>query len=94
MDWIEQDYRIFAVDETGKTVAAVSFPARSDRIVEINHTFVDDSLRGQGIAGQLMNAAVEKLRRENKKAFPTCSYAIKWFQSHPEANDVYTGNPF
>jgi predicted GNAT family acetyltransferase len=37
-------------------------------VVNINHTFVDNSLRGQGIAGQLMKQTAEYLRQNNKKA--------------------------
>lgn len=93
MDFIEQPNRIYSADAEGKVIAAVSFPNRSEHVVEINHTFVDDSLRGQGVAGQLMKAVVEKLRRENKKAYATCSYAAKWFQTHPEAADVTADGP-
>ena len=57
-------------------------------MVEITHTFVDDSLRGQGIAGNLMKAVAEELRAEKKKAVPVCSYAQAWFRRHPEYADV------
>ncbi len=90
MDFIEESNRIYSADGTGKMIALVTFPDRSIHVAEINHTFVDDSLRGQGVAGQLMQAVVEKLRKEHKKAYPSCSYAIKWFSTHPEAADVYT----
>lgn len=69
-------------------LAEVTFPDVDANTVNINHTFVDDSLRGQGIAGQLMKAAAEQLRLEGKKAILTCSYAIKWFETHPEYNDL------
>lgn len=88
MDFIEEPNRIYAVDDAGKTVALVTFPDCSDRTVEINHTFVDDTLRGQGIAAQLLEAVTAKLRKENRKAYPSCSYAVKWFQTHPDAADV------
>lgn len=88
MDFIYQPNRIYSVNEAGKVVAEVTFPSRSERVVEITHTFVDDSLRGQGIAGQLMAAVVEKVRSDRKKAFPSCSYAAKWFEAHPEASDI------
>ena len=89
MDFIYQPNRIYAVNEAGKLVAEVIFPGRSEKTVEITHTFVDDSLRGQGIAGQLLEAVAAKLRSEHKKAYPSCPYAVKWFESHPEAKDVY-----
>jgi len=69
-------------------LAEVTFPDVDDNTVNINHTFVDDSLRGQGIAGQLMKAAADQLRSEGKKAVLTCSYAITWFGKHPEYQDL------
>ncbi|WP_077611169.1 GNAT family N-acetyltransferase [Clostridium sp. Marseille-P2415] len=69
-------------------LAEVTFPDVDQNTVNINHTFVDDSLRGQGVAGQLMEAAAEQLRSQGKKAILTCSYAINWFEKHPEYNDL------
>lgn len=79
--------RIFAADEAGKLLAEVTFPER-EGVAVINHTFVDGSLRGQGIAGQLLQAAADTLRREGRKARPTCSYAVHWFETHPEEQDL------
>lgn len=52
--------------------------------LEVNHTFVDASLRGQGIAGKLMNELADELDKRGLKAVPTCSYAVGWFEKHPE----------
>ena len=69
-------------------LAEVTFPEVDQNTVDINHTFVDESLRGQGVAGQLIEAVAEQLRSQGKKAILTCSYAIKWFEKHPEYNDL------
>lgn len=45
MEFRKEPGRIFATDETGKLLAEVTFPEREGGAV-INHTFVDDSLRG------------------------------------------------
>ena len=82
----EQD-RIFAEGENGKVIAEVTFPT-ADGVATINHTFVDGSLRGQGIAGKLLKAAAEYIRETGRKAHPTCSYAVKWFEDHPENSDI------
>lgn len=87
MDFICQPNRIYATDASEKLLAEVTFPARGGKVVEITHTFVDESLRGQGVAGKLMEALVQKLREESKTAVPVCSYAVQWFSSHPEAAD-------
>ena len=88
MDFIYEDNRVFCEGPQGNLLAEITFPEVSEGVVDINHTFVDDSLRGQGIAGQLLFAAAEKLRTENKKAVLTCSYAIKWFEKNPAYADV------
>ncbi|RPF47598.1 hypothetical protein EDD70_0390 [Hydrogenoanaerobacterium saccharovorans] len=88
MNFMIENNRIYYKDEHGKLVAEVTFPAESVHVANIDHTFVDDSLRGQGIAGKLMQAAVEKLRADGKKVHPTCSYAVTWFQKHPEHADL------
>ena len=69
-------------------LAEVTFPDIDENTVNINHTYVDDSLRGQGIAGQLMEAAAKQLRSQGKKAVLTCYYAIAWFEKHPEYSDL------
>lgn len=69
-------------------VAEVTFPALDEQTVDVNHTFVDDVLRGQGVAGKLMEELVQDLRQSGRKAVLTCSYAVKWFENHPECKDV------
>lgn len=79
--------RISARDESGKLLAEVTFPDR-DGAAEIDHTFVDPSLEGRGVAGQLLQAAADALRAEGRKVRPTCSYAVRWFEKHPEQRDL------
>ena len=56
--------------------------------MNFNHTQVDPSLSGQGIAGKLVREAAEQLRADGRKAVLTCSYAIQWFSQHPEYEDI------
>ncbi len=83
-----EDDRIFIVDEDNKELAEVTFPELNENVVNINHTFVDPSLRGQGIAGKLMLELSKKLRKENKKAMISCPYAVYWFDRNEEYKDV------
>ena len=75
-------------DDNNHMVAVVTFPKAGENMVNIDHTYVDSSLRGHGIAGKLMEEAVNQLRDHNLKAKTTCSYAAKWFEEHPEYSDV------
>ncbi len=83
MNFITETDRIYATDSAGKVIAEVTFPTK-DGIATIDHTFVDNSLRGQGIAGKLVKLAADKILAEGNKIAATCSYAVAWFQRHPE----------
>ncbi|HWR23086.1 MAG TPA: GNAT family N-acetyltransferase [Feifaniaceae bacterium] len=80
--------RVYALDKDERVIAEATFPAVSDTVVEFNHTFVDPSLRGQGAAGMLLEAAAADVRARGLKARPTCSYAVKWFSEHGEYADL------
>ncbi|SHO51968.1 GNAT family N-acetyltransferase [Anaerocolumna xylanovorans] len=88
MEFKHETNRIYLADGTGKTIAEVTFPDINQNSVEINHTFVDDSLRGQGVAGKLMEELVKRLRAEGKTAVLTCSYAIGWFEKNKGNEDL------
>ena len=88
MQFQETDGRIWAEDQAGKLVAEITFPETRPGVADIDHTFVDASLRGQGAAGRLVEAAAAQLRRRGMKAVLTCSYAKKWFGDHPEQGDL------
>jgi len=72
--------RFFMNDENGKMVAEITYSV-SDKIIIIDHTFVDPSLRGQGIASKLVDSVVELAKKENKKIIPLCPYAKKLFEN-------------
>lgn len=83
MNYITESDRIYATDASGKVVAEVTFPTK-EGISTIDHTFVDNSLRGRGIAGELVRLAADKILADGNRIGATCSYAIAWFKRHPE----------
>ena len=48
------------------------------------HTEVADALRGQGVAGQLVNAAVSRAIGDGLTVVPWCPYARQWLREHPD----------
>ncbi len=88
MDFRKSDKKIWLEDETGRTVAVIDFPEIGENTVDIVHTFVDNSLTGQGIAGKLTEELARDLREQGKKAVLSCSYSSKWFSKHREYEDV------
>lgn len=81
--------RIYQLDNEKNLIAEVTFPARDRHSVVIDHTFVDNSLRGQGIASKLMQAVANQVRSQAKYLYCTCPYAVQWFEKHPEYKDIY-----
>lgn len=90
MDFKYEENRIYLENEKGNCIAEVTFPKTFENKVNIDHTYVDESLRGKGVAGKLMTALVQELKKTNTKATVTCSYAIEWFEKHPEYEDMLT----
>jgi predicted GNAT family acetyltransferase len=88
MLFIHEQNKVYLNDENNRMVAVVTFPKVQENVVNIDHTFVDSSLRGHGVAGKLMEEACTQLRESNLKAKASCSYAAKWFEEHPEYADV------
>lgn len=76
MEYITYNNRIAAIDN-GEEIGEVTFPERNGAYV-INHTYVDDRLRGQGIASELVRRAVEEIERRGGRVEATCSYAQLW----------------
>ena len=82
MDFIKEQNRIYAEDENGKVIAEVTFPESEEGICTIDHTFVDESLRGQNVAGKLVESAVEQIKEQGKKVNATCTYTQAWLKRH------------
>ena len=87
----EQDGRrgAFFIVSDGKRVAEQTFTLRQGgKAMSIDHTEVDASLRGQGIARQLTLAAVDWARRQKLKILPICPFAKAVFDRDPSLHDV------
>lgn len=83
MDFIKENERIYQVDENKELLCEITFPIKNG-VADIDHTFVSDRLRGQGMADKLVTAAVLQIEEAGLKLTTTCSYAAKWMEKHPE----------
>lgn len=84
MEFVAKPNAIECVDDAGTILAEVTFPEVEPGVVDINHTQVDASLQGQGIAGKLLEHAVDTIATRGLHARTSCSYAQRWFEKHPE----------
>lgn len=90
MEYKISENKIELLSDDGAAIAELDFPyyRGSSRTVEITHTYVHESLRGQGIAGIMMDKLIEELIRTGRRARPVCSYAVKWLEKHPEHQEL------
>ena len=82
MEFIKETNRIYAKDENGKIIAEIEFNEIEKGVYDICHTFVDESLRGHGVASKLVQEAVNEIQSRNGKVTASCSYAKKWLEKH------------
>ena len=76
-NYVTEENRIYLPDENWKILAEIDFEKVDDKIYNISHTFVDDSLRGQGIGSELVEKAITYLTEKWYKVSATCPYAKK-----------------
>ena len=80
--FIKDNNRLYMQDEAGKIIAEIDYPETSPGVFTITHTYTDPSLRGQGIAGKLVEAAVDDIKARGGKVKATCWYAAEWLEKH------------
>ncbi|MGC6405823.1 GNAT family N-acetyltransferase [Bisgaard Taxon 45] len=69
----------FCVDQTGNKVAELTYYFVDEKTINANHTYVSETLRGQGIADKLYQALSDFVHDKQLNLIPSCSYiALKW----------------
>ncbi|MDT2830114.1 GNAT family N-acetyltransferase [Vagococcus carniphilus] len=84
----QEEKNRFVLKEEGKDVAEITWQMKGLRHMVVDHTFVDSSQRGKGLAEKLVLAVIEKAKKEDLKIIPTCSYVVSYFDKHKEYNDL------
>lgn len=84
----KQKGEFFLDNAQGQRIAEISYVWRSEDIIVADHTWVDDSLRGQGTARKLLDVLVEFAREKQLKIVPTCSYVDTMFKRDQSLVDV------
>lgn len=73
----------FEATRDGLSLGFLKYAIHDDH-VDAYSTQVDPATRGQGIAGQLVEALAEYAIDMGFKIKPTCSYVDGWLTKHPE----------
>lgn len=82
MDFIKEENRIYVENENNQTIAEVTFYEIEKGKYNIDHTFVDNTFRGQGIGSKLVQEAVNAINKKGAKIEATCPFARKWLAEH------------
>jgi predicted GNAT family acetyltransferase len=68
-------------------IAIAQYERRGD-VIAFTHTMVPEKLRGQGIAGKLIDGALDDVRRRGLKIVPECAFVAGYVARHPEVKDL------
>lgn len=59
-----------------------------DGVIEADHTFAPDSMRGMGVALAMVQRLVADARARKQRIRPVCPYVRAQFDRHPEWADL------
>ena len=79
----------FVVERDDIRLAEMTYARVTPQLVIIDHTLVDERLRGLGVARKLLDAAVAWARTSGTKLAATCPYAKAQFEKDASIRDVY-----
>jgi predicted GNAT family acetyltransferase len=78
----EREQRFFVRLDDGD--AELAYTHVAPNLMDIQHTFVPQGARGQGVAEALAEHAFQVARERGWRVVPTCPFVRKWLASHPE----------
>ncbi len=86
----EEGHRgIYFIEEDGDILAEIVYAnANDNQLLIIEHTEVDDALRGKNIGFELVHKMVEHARMNGQKIAPVCPFAKAVFDKKPDFQDV------
>ncbi len=89
MDEIKRGNQKFYIgDNEEQPIAEITFQPKDEQTIIVDHTYVSEQLRGQGIAGKLVKVITDFAREEGKKIVPECPYVEKKMNHNKEYHDL------
>lgn len=85
---IKEENQKFILIIDKKEVGYLKYTKELDNDLIIESIFVEEAYRGEGYAQIIFNEFMEKVRREDHKITPICSYAQAQFQKRKEIQDL------
>ena len=79
---------MFYIKEDDDIIAEIVYGSGGDNVIIIEHTEVDDRLKGQNIGFELVHKTVEHARSHGLKIIPACVFAKAVFDKRADFKDV------
>lgn len=73
--------------DVGEEIAFASYRLTSAAVI-ITHTETPRALRGRGIASELVQGALDLIRRDGRKVIAGCGFVVDYLDKHPEDADL------
>jgi len=80
--------KFYVGENEQEPIAEITFKPKDENTIIADHTYVSDELRGQGMAGKLLEVLINYAREENKKIVPVCSYVKSKMEKTPEYQEL------
>lgn len=88
MDCTIYNSKIVLQDEDGQVIAGIEFPRVKSNVCKINKVYSAKEKNGKDYIDTLMRKAVRHFRSQKIEVLLDNNYAKRWFESHPEMQDV------
>jgi predicted GNAT family acetyltransferase len=79
---------MFYIHDDDEILAEIVYADGGNNIIIIEHTVVDERLKGQNIGYELVHKTVEYARMHGLKVTPVCPFAKAVFDKRADFNDV------
>ena len=71
----------FTTTRDGHT-GELAYARPAEGVIDFTHTFVDEALRGQGVADELARTALDFARKNHLKVKTSCTFMAGFVQRH------------
>jgi predicted GNAT family acetyltransferase len=73
--------------DVGNATAFANYRQTPSAVI-ITHTETPRSLRGRGIASELVKGALELIRADGRQVIAGCGFVVDYLRKHPEFADI------
>ena len=90
---IRTERNVYIGESQADPLAKIDFSRSTDGTYVIQHTYVSETLTGQGVGRLLVQEVVDLARESGHKILPLCPYARRVLTKDPTSQDVVAELP-